>query len=240
MLNIANLKKEDLGKFFEGGKSIGGNFYWTPECIQEGLAKVKKYGFRSYIGSNESISYAKKELEGTGIHVLGIFSFPSGNICMETKKAELEYVIKQGADTCDGCLSMSHIKSNQWDLVKREANEIVEFAKKLNPKVEIKLIVEFEHVTDEELMKSAQIIYESGADFIKTCTGWKGGNVTARQIRMVHDAFPTLKIKGSSQLLAFGLSGLLEVISAGATCVGTSNIEKCLADWDLLSGLRNL
>jgi deoxyribose-phosphate aldolase len=48
---------------------------------------------------------------------LGTFSFPSGNVCME-QRSRVRYIIDQGADTCDGWLNMTHIKSGQWDLVK--------------------------------------------------------------------------------------------------------------------------
>jgi deoxyribose-phosphate aldolase len=238
MFDASKLTRENLGTYLEGGKNFYVLMYWTPECIREGLEKVKKYKFRSYIGPNENIANAKKELEGTGIKVLSTFSFPSGNVCMETKKAELGYIIDQGADTCDGCLNMTHIKSGQWDLVKKEADEIVKFAKSKNKNAEIKFIFELAFVTDDELLKAAEIIYNSGADFIKTSTGWKKGDIEARQIRLIHDAFPDLKIKGSAYQPASGLSGAIEFLDAGATCLGTSNIEKMLSDWDYFSMLN--
>jgi deoxyribose-phosphate aldolase len=238
MFDINTLTKKQFASYFEGSFSRETLLYWLTDEIEKGLQIATEYGFRSFICPNDFIPEAKKRLAGTSVKVLGTFSFPRGMLPTKFKIQQLEYVMDLGADTCDGCLNMNHIKNHEYELVKRDANEIVAFAKKKNPRIEIKFIAEFGHMTDEEILAVARIVYESGADVYKMGTGWRHGTGTSpRKIRLVKSNFPDLKIKGYGGELSF--ASIIENLQAGTDIIGSSSANKLLEEWDAYFRLKD-
>lgn len=231
MFDIKKLTKESFGKYFEGTWGHQTLLYWLDEDLERGIQEAIKYNYRSYIGPVEFIPEAKKRLKGTGIKVLGPFSYPNGNYPTEDKIKQLERVMDLGADTCDGCLSMNDIKNHRWEKIEKEVEKIMDFAKNKNPNIEIKLIVEFGHLTDAEILQVAKICDKCKVDVLKMGTGWREGDGTSvRKVKLVKKNYPNLRLKGVSG--QFSLANIIDFLEAGVEIIGSSSCDKLLAEWD--------
>jgi deoxyribose-phosphate aldolase len=139
---------------------------------------------------------------------------------IEAKKVEIEKLIELGADTIDGVINLSFLKSGMLVELEKELCELVAFAHKCRVDIEVKFIVESIYYTDEDLVTAAQLIKKSGADFIKTQTGWAPPGPTPRQIRVLREAVgPDYGIKGCARSTG-SIDGAVEFFEAGATIIG--------------------
>jgi deoxyribose-phosphate aldolase len=218
MFDVMAYNPNTFGKLFEGGSGVLS--FHSPETVELGAAEAIKYNIRTICTSCNFIPLYKKFLEGTDIMVGGVFSYPWGDMSIEAKKAELTKVIELGADTLDGVINLSYLKSGMMYELEKELCELVAFARNQKAGIEIKFIVECIFVTDEELCAAARLIKKSGADFIKTQTGWAPPGPTARQIRLIREAVgPDFGIKGCARSTGT-IEGAVEFFEAGANIIG--------------------
>ena len=99
--------------------------------------------------------------------------FPSGGHSTKTKLYEAQQMIEDGVDEMDIVMNIGKFKSGEYTYVEDELKQIVEYAK---GKVRAtKVIIEINTLTDAEMEKACKIVIESGADFVKTGTGWVPG-----------------------------------------------------------------
>jgi deoxyribose-phosphate aldolase len=117
------------------------------------------------------IAKVKESLKGTGIKTATVAtSFPSGQVPLELKLAEVNYCIKQGADEIDIVISRGEFLSGNYELVFDEISEISKLCKAGN--AHLKVILETgELKTPGNIYAASKLAIEAGADFIKTSTG---------------------------------------------------------------------
>lgn len=77
---------------------------------------------------------------------------------------------------------MGRFKSGEYDYVLNELKQIIALKKDY---MKTKVLIELNCLTDEELPKACEIVMESGADFLKTGTGWVPGNANIERIRTI-------------------------------------------------------
>jgi len=218
MFDIMSMTRETFGKLFEGGSGVLG--FHSPESVELGAAEAIKYNIRSVCTSCNFIPLYKKYLIGTDIKVGGVFSYPWGDMSFEAKKVEIAKDIDQGADTLDGVINLSYLKSGMLNELEKELCDLIEFARKIKTGMEIKFIIECIFVTDEELITASKLIQKSGADYVKTQTGWAPPGPTARQIRLIREAVgPDFGIKGCARSTGT-IDGAVEFFEAGANIIG--------------------
>jgi len=115
------------------------------------------------------VKLAKEKLAGTGIHVASVAAgFPSGQLPIDLKVAEVEFAVAQGADEIDIVISRGKLLANKC---KEVSDEIVAL-KKACGQAELKVILETGELgTVYKILQACEISLKAGADFLKTSTG---------------------------------------------------------------------
>ncbi len=162
-----------------------------------------------------------KEYVGNNMKVCTVIGFPNGNMTTATKVFETKDAIANGADEIDMVINVGMLKAKNYDYL---LNEIVEIKKACADKI-LKVIIETCLLTDEEKIKMCEIVTASGADFIKTSTGFSTAGATFADIELfAKHVGPNVKIKAAG-----GISSLEDAekfLNLGASRLGTSRVVK--------------
>ncbi len=162
-----------------------------------------------------------KEYVGNQMKICTVIGFPNGNHTTATKVFETIDAINNGADEIDMVINVGMLKAKNYDYV---LNEIREIKDACGDKI-LKVIIETCLLTEEEKIKMCEIVTESGADFIKTSTGFSTGGATFDDIALFAEHVgENVKIKAAG-----GISSMEDAekfIALGASRLGTSRIVK--------------
>ena len=160
-----------------------------------------------------------KERFGDNVRICTVVGFPNGNCHTIMKVFEAEIALTNGADELDVMINVGMFKMRKYWYVAREIEQI----KKLCKNTTLKVIVETCLLTEEEKIKVCKIVSESGADYIKTSTGFSTGGATIEDIRLFRENLPPeVKIKASGGIKT--LEDAEKFINAGADRIGASKI----------------
>ncbi len=162
-----------------------------------------------------------KDYVGDKLAICTVIGFPNGYSTTATKCFETEDAVKNGADEIDMVINIGWLKDKRYDLL---LNEIRAIKAACNGKI-LKVIIETCLLTDEEKVKMCQIVSESGADFIKTSTGFSTAGATRHDVEIfANNVADHLKIKAAGGISS--LEDAEDFIALGATRLGTSRIVK--------------
>ena len=162
-----------------------------------------------------------KEYVGEQMKICTVIGFPNGNHTTATKVFETMDAVNNGADEIDMVINVGMLRAKDYDYV---LNEIREIKEACGEKI-LKVIIETCLLTEEEKIKMCEIVTESGADFIKTSTGFSTGGATFDDIALFAKYVgKNVKIKAAG-----GISSMEDAerfIELGASRLGTSRIVK--------------
>lgn len=168
-------------------------------------------------------SYVKqaKEYAGDRLVVCTVIGFPNGYSTTAAKCFETADAVANGADEIDMVINIGWLKDKKYDALLEEIKAVKQAcAGKL-----LKVIIETCLLTDEEKIKMCEIVSDSGADYIKTSTGFSTAGATFEDVALfAAHVKPGLKIKAAG-----GISSIEDAekfISLGASRLGTSRIVK--------------
>ena len=177
--------------------------------------------------------YVKQAAEymGDKMTVCTVIGFPNGNCTTATKVFETKDAIADGAKEIDIVINVGQLKAKNYDYV---LNEIKEIKAACGDKI-LKVIIETCLLTDEEKIKMCEIVTESGADFIKTSTGFSTAGATFDDVELfAKHVGKNVKIKAAG-----GISSLADAekfMELGAERLGTSRIVKIVKNQDTGAG----
>ena len=191
----------------------------TSKDIKYLCNEAVEYGFYSVCVNPCYIKAAKKNLKDTGVKVCSVIGFPLGASDTKVKVYEAKKAIHDGAEEIDVVINISKIKEKKFSYIEKE---LVSIVNAINKKAVIKVIIETCLLTKEEIVEACKIIYKSGADFVKTSTGFsfKGAQVEDIEL-MKHICKDKILIKASGGINSLNHMKLL--IEAGANRIGTSH-----------------
>lgn len=162
-----------------------------------------------------------KEYVGDRLKVCTVIGFPNGYNTTAVKCFETEDAVRNGADEIDMVINIGMLKEKRYDDI---LDEIKAIKKSCGGKI-LKVIIETCLLTDEEKVKMCEIVSASGADYIKTSTGFSTGGATKEDVKLfAENVAPHLKIKAAG-----GISSIQDAedfIALGASRLGTSRIVK--------------
>ena len=186
-----------------------------------------KYGTASVCIPPAFVKRAK-EYVGKRLAICTVIGFPNGYATTETKVFETEDAIKNGADEIDMVINIGWAKDGKWEEMTQEIAAIKAACKgKL-----LKVIIETCLLTDEEKIALCKCVSDSGADYIKTSTGFSTAGATFADVELfAKHVAPHVKIKAAG-----GISSLEDAekfIALGADRLGTSRVVK------IAKGLEN-
>lgn len=162
-----------------------------------------------------------KEYVGDKCRVCTVIGFPNGNYTTATKVFETKDALENGADEIDMVINIGMLKAKEYDYV---LNEIKAIKEACGDHI-LKVIIETCLLTEEEKVKMCEIVTESGADFIKTSTGFSTAGATFADVELfAKHVGPNVKIKAAG-----GISSMDDAenfVELGASRLGTSRIVK--------------
>lgn len=174
-------------------------------------------------------SYVKqaKEYVGDKLAVCTVIGFPNGYSTTAVKVYETEDAVANGADEIDMVINIGMLKDKKYDEI---LDEIKRIKAACHGRI-LKVIIETCLLTDEEKIKMCEIVSESGADYIKTSTGFSTAGATKEDVKLFAEHKQDhLKIKAAG-----GISNLQDAedfINLGASRLGTSRIVKIVKQED--------
>ena len=176
-------------------------------------------------------SYVKqaKEYVGNKLPICTVIGFPNGYSTTETKCFETADAVKNGADEIDMVINIGWLKDKKYAEL---TDEIKRVKAACGGKI-LKVIIETCLLADDEKIEMCRIVTESGADFIKTSTGFSTAGATFDDIALfAKHVGPNVKIKAAG-----GISSVADAekfISLGASRLGTSRIVKIVKAENLI------
>jgi deoxyribose-phosphate aldolase len=152
-----------------------------------------------------------------------VVGFPLGFNITAAKVLETERAVLSGASEIDMVINVGDVKNARFDFVLEE----IKLVKKACGGKILKVIIETCYLTEEEKIRLCGIVSESGADFIKTSTGFGTAGATLADVELFkkHIA-PNVKIKAAGGVKT--REDLEAFITAGASRIGTSSAVKLL------------
>ena len=164
-----------------------------------------------------------KDYVGDRLAVCPVIGFPNGYSTTAVKCFETEDAVQNGADEIDMVINLGWVKEQNWDALLAEIQAVKAACRgKL-----LKVIVEACLLTEEEKIRMCEIVSQSGADFIKTSTGFAGGGATREDVALfARHVAPSVRIKAAG-----GISGLQDAedfLNLGASRLGASRIVKAV------------
>lgn len=168
-------------------------------------------------------------LKDTDVHVGAAISFPLGQTTIETKVFETKDAIKNGADEIDYVINVGELKNKNYEYIEKEMQSIVSVCKENN--VLSKVIFEICYLTDEEIVKVAEIAQKVKPDFIKTSTGFGTSGADVEKVRLMKTTVgEDVKVKAAGGIRSWETCKAM--IDAGAERIGTSSSFKILEEFD--------
>ena len=168
-------------------------------------------------------SYVKKASEYVDgkISICTVIGFPNGYNTTKAKCFEAYDAVENGADEIDMVINIGMLKDKRYDELLYEISEVKKACKdKL-----LKVIIETCLLTEDEKVMMCKIVSESGADFIKTSTGFSTGGATREDIRLFSENVAShLKIKAAGGISS--IKDAEDMLGLGAERLGTSRIVK--------------
>jgi deoxyribose-phosphate aldolase len=186
--------------------------------IEQLCAEAREHNFFSVCVNGAWVAAARHFLDGSDVKVACVVGFPLGAMSSDVKRYETEVAIDDGAHEIDVVLNVARLKAGDDKYVFREIVDVVEAADERT----VKVILETCLLTDEEKVRACQLVVESGAQFVKTSTGFSTAGATVADVKLMRETVgPKFGVKASGGIR--DVQTALAMIAAGATRIGTSN-----------------
>ena len=170
-------------------------------------------------------SYVKQAAEYLGgrLPVCTVIGFPNGYDTTAAKCFEAEDAVKNGADEIDMVINIGWARDGRWEDLLAEIRAV----KAACGGRILKVILECCLLTEAEKIRLCEIVTESGADFIKTSTGFGGGGAMREDVAlMAAHVGPNVRIKAAGGIAS--LEDAADFIALGADRLGTSRVVKAV------------
>lgn len=190
----------------------------TESEMKEFLNKAKEMNFNSVVVSPTYISLAKKILEGTDIKVGSVIGFPLGFEDTESKIASAKSLNEKGVDEFEVVLNISYLKDEKYDLLENEIRQIKEV---IGDKI-LKVVIETKALEDYEKANAAKVAENSGADYVKTATGFVSPNhifENVNDINIIQKYAPKIKIEIFGGITNYKFAN--QILTGGADIIGS-------------------
>jgi deoxyribose-phosphate aldolase len=168
----------------------------TLSDIEEIVKIAKQYHFINVHSLPCWTSTVRKLLVGENdIYTGAPVGFPGGAHKTEIKLLEAEHLIKDGVQEMDIVMNVSRFRNREYKYVSDEIKKILTITP---DSVRTKVIIEINALTDEEIDKACEVIPDTGAEFIKTGTGWISAPINIARIKRIKDLTKgRMKVKAS-------------------------------------------
>ncbi|MGE4583115.1 MAG: deoxyribose-phosphate aldolase [Sphaerochaeta sp.] len=209
------MKQDDIAKYIDH-TVLAANA--TRDKIEQICREADQYQFASVCVNSCWVGLCSKLLEKSEVKVCTVVGFPLGAMSSESKAYEAKKAVLAGADEVDMVINIGYLKNHDDDLVEDDIKAV----KAACGKALLKVIIETCLLTDEEKVRACRIAKASGADFVKTSTGFSTGGATVEDIKLMRKTVgPELGVKASGGVRTY--ADAIAMVEAGATRIGASS-----------------
>ena len=188
--------------------------------------EAKKYNFLGVCINPCYVKLAKECLKNSDVKIVTVVGFPLGANKTNVKVYETKCAIEDGADEIDMVINVTRLKDKKYDFIVNEIKKIKEAAGSHI----LKVILETDLLTKEEIKKACELCIEAKADIVKTSTGFVKNGVGAKEedVKLMYDTVSPygLMVKASGGIRDRETAEKL--IKAGASRLGTSSGVKII------------
>ena len=193
----------------------------TKEQFLQLFKEAKEHKFLGVCVNPAYVKLAKENLEGSDVNIVTVVGFPLGASDSNVTAFEAKTAIEQGADEIDMVMNVSAMKNKDYDYIVNDVKTV----KAACGDHKLKVILETDLLTKEEIAKACELCVEAKADLVKTSTGFVKGGVGAKpeDVKIMHDIVAPhgMEVKASGGVRS--KEDAMAVIEAGATRIGTSS-----------------
>ena len=203
----------------------------TSKDIDNIIAEAIENKFATICVNSSWVKYAAEKLKDSDVGITSVIGFPLGAMSTQAKAFEAKLAIEHGADEIDMVINIGRMKEQQFEYVLNDIKAV----KKSMPNNVLKVIIETALLTVEEARKATEIVLASGADFVKTSTGFSFRGASFEDIEMMKDVVgDKIGIKAAGGVKT--LSDFDKMLELGATRIGTSSGVKLISGDDAGEG----
>jgi deoxyribose-phosphate aldolase len=167
------------------------------------------------------IRLAAEQVRGSGVLVGTVVGFPHGNETPPMKEYQAKTVLDLGAEEIDMVMNIPALKNREQRIFLADIEGVVKAARGAI----VKVITENCYLNQEEKRRACEWIAQTGADFVKTATGYAEGGATLEDVRLMCNA-----VAGKCQVKAAGgireVGEILEYLKAGARRFGSTRTDQ--------------
>ncbi|MGG0177786.1 deoxyribose-phosphate aldolase [Gottfriedia acidiceleris] len=202
----------------------------SPETDDVAIIKLcneaMEFGFASVVVNPTWVKLASKLVRQSDVNVCTVIGFPLGANTIETKIFETKNAIENGAIEVDMVINIGALKSENYDLVEKDINAVVEAA---SGKALVKVIIEACLLTDKEIQLACELSVKAGADYVKTSTGFSLHGATLKDVALMRETVgESVGVKASGGVRS--IDDIKAMVEAGATRIGTSSAVQIFSE----------
>lgn len=164
---------------------------------------------------------AKELLKDSDVKIVTVVNFPLASNTIKTTLLQTDIALNDGADEIDTVLNISELKNKNYKKVVDDIKKTKEICKNHN----LKVILETDLLTKEEIVIASKCAAEGGANFVKTSTGFvkNGVGATVENVKLMYKTISSsgLQVKASGGIKTYAQA--IDLINAGACRLGTSS-----------------
>lgn len=193
----------------------------TNEALEKLYEEAKENHFKGVCVNPINVKKAAEALKDCDAQVITVVGFPLGAMVPEAKAFEAKRAIEDGADEVDMVLNIQAVKNAEWDVVTADIRTVKEACGNTT----LKVIIETDYLTKEEIVEACKCAIAAKADYVKTSTGFVNGGVGAKveDVKLMYDTVNEagLKVKASGGIR--DRQAAEAMVNAGAFSLGTSS-----------------
>lgn len=191
----------------------------TYQAVDRMVEEAKAFNFIGLCLPPFWVKKAKRDLGDADIRMITVVGFPMGYQMTETKVAEIQKALDNGADELDVVMNLSAFKSGMpWVKIElaKCATIIHQYEALLN------VIIETAYLSDDEIQQACKICTDAGSDFVKTSTGYAPQGATLHHVKLIRSVLPAqVGIKAAGGIKTYQQA--LAMVQAGADRIGASS-----------------
>lgn len=160
-----------------------------------------------------------KEYVQDKVNICTVIGFPNGNTTTAVKVLETRDAVENGADEIDMVINLGMVKERDYDRVLEEIQAVKQAC---GGKV-LKVIIETCLLTEDEKLEMCRVVTRSGAEYIKTSTGFSTGGATFADVELMRKHVgEQVKVKAAGGISS--VEDAEEFLALGADRLGTSRL----------------
>jgi deoxyribose-phosphate aldolase len=191
----------------------------TPAHIDTLCREALEWNFGAVCINPAWVALADRLLQRSRVRVCTVVGFPLGATTTDVKAYEAQRAIAEGACEIDMVMNIGALKARELDAARADMAAVIECCRVGGALC--KVIIETGLLTDDEKASASAMAEAAGADFVKTSTGFGPGGATVDDVALIRRTVGSgMGIKAAGRIR--DLAGVLELLAAGATRIGTS------------------